>query len=81
MFSFSFDALPSGLSDVCLVVLTSQVMETLERLVLDCLRPPVKASQNPLQLAYQPRLGADDAAAAVSLIPGWWQGHCENRIV
>ena len=43
------------------VALTSQLMKTLERLVLGHLRPLVKPSMDPLQFAYQPGIGVDDA--------------------
>ncbi|KAJ0001685.1 hypothetical protein NQD34_001481 [Periophthalmus magnuspinnatus] len=36
-------------------------MKTLERLVLEQLRPRVQHLQDPLQFAYQPHLGVDDA--------------------
>ncbi|KAM6983431.1 uncharacterized protein LKV04_011372 [Tautogolabrus adspersus] len=36
-------------------------MKVLERLVLTHLRPQVKPSLDPLQFAYQPHLGVDDA--------------------
>ena len=52
---------PSGLSDYGPVALTSHVMKVLERLVLAHLRPQVKSSLDPLQFAYQPHLGVDDA--------------------
>ena len=43
------------------VALTSQLMKTLERLVLCQLRPLMRPSMDPLQFAYQPGLGVDDA--------------------
>ncbi|KAL6471887.1 hypothetical protein MHYP_G00205370 [Metynnis hypsauchen] len=39
----------------------SHVMKTMERLVLDQLRPIVQPFLDPLQFAYQPRLGVEDA--------------------
>jgi len=36
-------------------------MKVLERLVLAHLQPQVKSSLDPLQVAYQPRVGVDDA--------------------
>ena len=42
------------------VALTSQLMKTLERLVLGHLRPLVGPSMDPLQFAYQPAIGVDD---------------------
>jgi len=52
---------PSGLNDYRPVALTSHVMKVLERLVLAHLRPQVKSSLDPLQFAYQPHVGVDDA--------------------
>ena len=43
------------------MALTSYVMKVLERLVLANLRPQVRALLDPLQFAYQPHLGVDDA--------------------
>ncbi|KAI3374567.1 hypothetical protein L3Q82_021133 [Scortum barcoo] len=40
---------------------TSHVMKVLERLVLAQLRPQVRKFLDPLQFAYQPHLGVDDA--------------------
>lgn len=51
----------SSISDCCLFALPSQVINVLERLVLDCLRPLVNTSQDTLKFAYQPHLGVDDA--------------------
>ena len=52
---------PSGLNDYRPVALTSHVMKVLERLVLAHLRPQVRSFLDPLQFAYQPHLGVDDA--------------------
>ena len=52
---------PSSLSDYRLVALTSHIMKTLERLVLEQLRPMVRPHLNPLQFAYQRRVGVEDA--------------------
>ncbi|XP_062901251.1 uncharacterized protein LOC134345044 [Mobula hypostoma] len=52
---------PSGLNDYRLVTLTTHIMKTLERLVLDLLRPMVRPHLDPLQFVYQPRLGVEDA--------------------
>ncbi|XP_049911756.1 uncharacterized protein LOC126397200 [Epinephelus moara] len=52
---------PSGLSDYRPVALTSHIMKTLERLVLEQLRPMVRPHLDPLQFAYQPRIGVEDA--------------------
>ncbi|KAK0147064.1 RNA-directed DNA polymerase from mobile element jockey [Merluccius polli] len=52
---------PSEPADYRPVALTSHVMKVLERLVLAQLRPQVEAFLDPLQFAYQPLLGVDDA--------------------
>ncbi|KAL6473956.1 hypothetical protein MHYP_G00175170 [Metynnis hypsauchen] len=52
---------PSRAKDYRPVALTSHVMKTMERLVLDQLRPIVQPFLDPLQFAYQPRLGVEDA--------------------
>ena len=52
---------PSCLLDYQPVALTSHVMKTLERLVLEQLRPMVRPHLDPLQFAYQPRIGVEDA--------------------
>ncbi|XP_013767117.1 ribosyldihydronicotinamide dehydrogenase [quinone]-like, partial [Pundamilia nyererei] len=44
-----------------LQALTSDIMKTLERLILDQLRPIVRPHLDPLQFAYQLRLGTEDA--------------------
>ena len=51
---------PSGPQDYRLMALTSYIMKTLERLVLEQLRPIVRSFTVPLQFAYQPRLGVED---------------------
>ncbi|KAI3359436.1 hypothetical protein L3Q82_002941 [Scortum barcoo] len=43
------------------VALTSHVMKVLERLVLAQLRPQMRMFLDPLQFAYQPHLGVNDA--------------------
>ncbi|TWW56196.1 hypothetical protein D4764_08G0001830, partial [Takifugu flavidus] len=43
------------------VALTSHLMKTLERLILAHLRPLVSSFMDPLQFAYQPSIGVDDA--------------------
>ncbi|TWW56179.1 RNA-directed DNA polymerase from mobile element jockey [Takifugu flavidus] len=43
------------------VALTSHLMKTLERLILDHLRPLVSSFMDPLQFAYQPSIGVDSA--------------------
>ncbi|KAL0187591.1 hypothetical protein M9458_014690, partial [Cirrhinus mrigala] len=52
---------PSDLKDYRPVALTSHIMKTLERLILEQLRPIVQPFLDPLQFAYQPRLGVEDA--------------------
>ncbi|KAI3352234.1 hypothetical protein L3Q82_005585 [Scortum barcoo] len=52
---------PSDPADYRPVALTSHVMKVLERLVLAQLRPQVRKFLDPLQFAYQPHLGVDDA--------------------
>ena len=47
---------PSGLLDYQLVALMSPIMKTLERLVLEQLRP-----MDPFQFAYEPWTGVEDA--------------------
>ena len=54
-------ARPSILNDYRPVALTSHLMKSLERLVLSLLRPLASSSLDPLQFAYQPRLGVEDA--------------------
>ena len=51
---------PSGPQDYRLVSLTSHIMKTLERLVLEQLRPMVRPFTDPLQFTYQPRLRVED---------------------
>ena len=51
---------PNGPQDYRPVALTSYVMKTLERLILEQLRPMVRPFTDPLQFAYQPRLGVED---------------------
>ncbi|XP_054866081.1 uncharacterized protein LOC129348770 [Amphiprion ocellaris] len=43
------------------VALTSHLMKTMERIVLKNLRPQVSQYLDPLQFAYQPNIGVDDA--------------------
>ncbi|KAI3351397.1 hypothetical protein L3Q82_020212, partial [Scortum barcoo] len=43
------------------VALTSHLMKALERIVLRHLRPLVSPNMDPLQFAYQPSIGVDDA--------------------
>ena len=48
---------PSGPQDYRLVAVTFHIMKTVERLVLEQLRPMVRPFTDPLQFTYQPRLG------------------------
>ncbi|KAI5088100.1 hypothetical protein C0J45_21643 [Silurus meridionalis] len=43
------------------IALTSHIMKTLERLVLQLLKPQVQHAQDPLQFAYRERVGVEDA--------------------
>ncbi|KAG5265425.1 hypothetical protein AALO_G00242350 [Alosa alosa] len=52
---------PSELNDYRPVALTSHVMKTMERLVLGMLRPQVRHALDPLQFAYQEKVGVDNA--------------------
>ncbi len=52
---------PSGSKDYRPVALTSHIMKILERLILEQLRPVVKPHLDPLQFAYQPQIGTEDA--------------------
>ncbi|KAL0192386.1 hypothetical protein M9458_010682, partial [Cirrhinus mrigala] len=52
---------PKDFGDYRPVALTSHLMKTLERLVLSHLRPVVSPLIDPLQFAYQPGIGVDDA--------------------
>ena len=52
---------PNELNDYRPVALTSHMMKTMERLVLWILRPPVCHALDPLQFAYQEKVGTDDA--------------------
>ena len=51
----------SELNDFRPVALTSHLMKTLERLILNLLRPQVQHAQDRLQFAYQPDVGVEDA--------------------
>ncbi|TWW66494.1 hypothetical protein D4764_20G0005260 [Takifugu flavidus] len=52
---------PKELNSCRPVALTSHLMKTLERLILAHLRPLVSSFMDPLQFAYQPSIGVDDA--------------------
>ena len=51
---------PSTPSNYRPVALTSHLMKSLERLILSLLRPLVSSSLDPLQFAYQRKLGVED---------------------
>lgn len=51
----------SDLKDYRPVALTNNIMKILERLVLEELRPMGRPFIDPLQFAYQPHLGVEDA--------------------
>ncbi|KAK0148991.1 RNA-directed DNA polymerase from mobile element jockey [Merluccius polli] len=52
---------PKELNDFRPVALTSHLMKTMERLILGILRPQVRHALDPLQFAYQEKVGVDDA--------------------
>ncbi|KAK0139097.1 hypothetical protein N1851_024386 [Merluccius polli] len=52
---------PSAPKDFRPVALTSHVMKTFERMVLEHLRPLVRDCLDPLQFAYQTDIGVEDA--------------------
>ena len=52
---------PSELNDFRPVALTSHISKTMERLLLHILRPQVRHALDPLQFAYQEKVGVDDA--------------------
>ncbi|TWW71207.1 RNA-directed DNA polymerase from mobile element jockey [Takifugu flavidus] len=52
---------PKELNSYRPVALTSHLMKTLERLILAHLHPLVSSFMDPLQFAYQPSIGVDDA--------------------
>ncbi|KAI3374023.1 hypothetical protein L3Q82_022587 [Scortum barcoo] len=52
---------PKELNHFRPVALTSHLMKALERIVLRHLRPLVSPNMDPLQFAYQPGIGVDDA--------------------
>ncbi|KAM3860001.1 uncharacterized protein ACN63O_016557 [Diretmus argenteus] len=54
---------PSELNDFRPVALTSRMMKTMERLLLHTLRPQIRHALDPLQFAYQEKVGVDDAIA------------------
>nr|XP_019958182.1 PREDICTED: unconventional myosin-XV-like [Paralichthys olivaceus] len=62
---------PSDSKDYRPVALTSHIMNTLERLALEKLRPVVRTHLDPLQFAYQPQLGVKDAIIYLLSTPTW----------
>ncbi|KAI4888220.1 hypothetical protein NFI96_004855 [Prochilodus magdalenae] len=52
---------PEELNDYRPVALTSHVMKTMERLLLNHLRPQVHHAEDPLQFAYREKVGVEDA--------------------
>ncbi|KAI4882266.1 hypothetical protein NFI96_007123 [Prochilodus magdalenae] len=52
---------PKKLNDYRPVALTSHVMKTMERLLLNHLRPQVHHAEDPLQFAYREKVGVEDA--------------------
>src|SRR4029434_5987212 len=52
---------PSVLNDFRPVALTSHISKTMERLLLHILRPQVRHALDPLQFAYQEKVGVEDA--------------------
>ncbi|KAI4894256.1 hypothetical protein NFI96_002102 [Prochilodus magdalenae] len=52
---------PKELNDYRPVALTSHVMKTMERLLLNHLRPQVHNAEDPLQFAYREKVGVEDA--------------------
>jgi len=57
---FFFFFHPNGSQDYRLVALTPHIMKTLERLVLEQLRPMVRPFTDLLQFTYQPCMGVED---------------------
>lgn len=49
------------------VALTSQLMKTMERIILRCIRPQVSMTLDPLQFAYCPRIRVDEAVTITNL--------------
>lgn len=49
------------------VALTSQLMKTMERIILRCIRPQVSMTLDPLQFASCPRIRVDEAVTITNL--------------
>ncbi|KAI3366546.1 hypothetical protein L3Q82_000678 [Scortum barcoo] len=66
------------------VALTSHLMKALERIVLRHLRPLVSPNMDPLQFAYQPGIGVDDAVIYLlqspAVSPGSRWKHCKDYL-
>ena len=67
------------------VALTSLLMKTMERIVLGHLRNQVSSALDPLQFAYRPGIGVDDAVTyllhrALSHLESPWE-HCESHVL
>lgn len=52
---------PKELNDFRPVALTSHVMKTMERLIIQNLRPQTRHARDPLQFAYKEKVGVEDA--------------------
>ena len=52
---------PKEMNDYRPVALTSHVMKTLERLIIQILKPQTSHARDPLQFAYQEKVGVEDA--------------------
>lgn len=74
-------ARPSTSNDYRPVALMSHLMKSLERLVLSLLQPLVSSSLDPLQFAYQTKLGGHHLPAPPCLHPPRQTGkHRENHV-
>lgn len=74
---------PSAPNDFRPVALTSQVMKSLERLVLHCLKPQVHHAQDPLQFAYREKIRVEDAVLYLlhRTLSYLEEGRCAVRIL
>lgn len=72
----------SGPQDYRPVALTSHVVKTLERLILEQLPPIVRPHQDLLLFAYQPHLGTEDTIIyQLCLCPSGRAGeYCEDHL-
>ncbi|KAK0152203.1 hypothetical protein N1851_006436 [Merluccius polli] len=74
---------PSQLNDFRPVVLTSHMMKTMEQLLLKILRPQVCHALDPLQFAYQEKVGVEDAITYLlhrTHSSGQRERRCENHV-